>query len=215
MVKYPETRAVKVADLDEIWDPEILKGPECQRVIKLLDSIHHFYKSWLLSMLDEDRMEQDDEDDELLYNAYHQDTDTDISYYFVMHHCHQYSLLLATMLEVKYPESEWRIVYFIDHYVVVKLEDFNKGNVVIYDMMTFLLLKAGIYVNPDCWKSLILQSKSIKTVESIPCRVLIRGFATKNNIRWCWLMIMINNTYTVRVIFLELTKFKYHHNNRT
>lgn len=61
----------------------------------------------------------------ILYEHYRDAGKDDIAYYLALMHCHEYNLFLGTYLELKFPISRWRIVYFPDHYIVMNLDDIN------------------------------------------------------------------------------------------
>ena len=68
-------------DLDHIWDPSVLNDTYVKSVIDMIEAkFFDCRESWLIYMLNEDRMDQDDEDDSVLSEAYGNATKTDLAY---------------------------------------------------------------------------------------------------------------------------------------
>ena len=146
-------------DLDHIWDPSVLNDTYVKSVIDMIEAkFFDCRESWLIYMLNEDRMDQDDEDDSVLSEAYGNATKTDLAYYFAPMMCHVYNLFLGVFLQTKYPNRRWRMAYFSDHYVVIDLDQTD----VIYDLLSHLYNKAGLECNISDWK---IETATLKTID--------------------------------------------------
>lgn len=140
-----------VVNLSEIWDEKILRDDRMKKVIRIIRNIEDYEGSWLVSSINTDRMIQDNKLDRILMKKYGKCTRKDLYYYFPLMGCHIYSLFLGVFLSIKYPETEWRIVYFRDHYVVMKLEDIENENLVMYDIQASALIECGMEKKNSYW----------------------------------------------------------------
>jgi len=114
LLLVPINIMVVSVNLDHIWDPIILNDTYVKSVINMIES--KFFdsgESWLIYMLNEDRMDQDD--DSVLSETYGNATNNDLAYYFAPMMCHVYNLFLGVFLQTKYPNRRWRMAYFSDH----------------------------------------------------------------------------------------------------
>lgn len=157
------------ADISTIWDPTLTDHPKFRAMVDMiLNSPGCEFdnrSSWLLQMIDEDRMCVDEEADEAMLATYRNCDRTHYSWYLALMHCNIYALVVGVMLSLKYPERKWLIAYVKDHYFCLEQRDSYEGEILIYDLMAHMNIESGMKSSynwlPAQWK----KYHSLRTVE--------------------------------------------------
>jgi hypothetical protein len=126
-------------------DPEVISFCEEEMNMRLEDDENRS-KSWL------NRMYIDNKGtgkpwfgtavDRQLVAAYEKSTPNDLSWYLAVSQCDLYVYILATCAVNRYPNRVWKIMQYSRHYVLIEIK--QGGLMVIYDMLEYLLVKAGL-----------------------------------------------------------------------
>jgi hypothetical protein len=80
--------------------------------------------------------------DRQLVTAYKNSTPKDLSWYLAVSFCDIYVYILANCAVNRYPNKTWKIMQYSRHYVLIEIKE--GGQIVVYDMLDYLLVKAGL-----------------------------------------------------------------------
>jgi hypothetical protein len=106
-------------------------------------------------------------DDQELKDFYVDATPIDLSWYLAIDCCDVYTYLLGTVAMAKWPERNWKVVYFPNHWVLM---DESR----VYDVLAYHLDKAGLHSHEYTLENRFM-------VESIPnLRIMIEEAMSLN-----------------------------------
>lgn len=127
-------------------DKEIVDSSEFKEVVSFCKSVAPIYidkQSWLLQIVEDVCGEfemYDNNPEDPRWDVFRSDTIYSPSWYCALNHCDVYSYLLARYLEIKNPNTNYEIVYYNDHYVVIER---SGDSIIVHDLLYWCKSRAG------------------------------------------------------------------------